>query len=73
MERVMGDEFRIFPDPDQIHYWVERKDRERVGFASEAAAQNYIDRGGHLQPIKKDIKTYVEGVEIPTPSPQKPK
>ena len=35
-----------------------RKDGERVRFTSEAAAQNYIDRGHHLQPIKKDIKTY---------------
>jgi hypothetical protein len=54
----MSDEPRIFRDPDQIHWWVVRKDGERVRFTSEADAQNYIDRGHHLQPIKKDIKTY---------------
>ena len=36
-------------------------------FKSEDAAWKYVIRGDHLRPMKKDIKTYVEGVEIPKP------
>jgi hypothetical protein len=54
----MSNEPRIFRDTDEVHWWVVRKDGERVRFNSEAAAQSYIDHGEHLQPVKKDIKTY---------------
>jgi hypothetical protein len=61
----MSDEPRIVRDADPRYWMVIRIDGERVGgFTSEAAAQNYIDRGHHLQPIKKDIKTFIEGGEL---------
>jgi hypothetical protein len=67
----MSGEPRVVLDADSNYWMVIRPDGERVGrFRSEAEASRYIDRGDHLQPIKKDIKIYVEGVEIPTPPPK---
>jgi hypothetical protein len=61
----MSDEPKVMRDTGQIHWLVIRPDKERVcGFRSEAAAWRYIDRGDHLRPINKDIKTYVEGDEL---------
>jgi hypothetical protein len=63
---------RVVRDADQIHWLIVRHDGERIGgFKSEAEAWRYVERGHDLRPIKKDIKTYVEGVEIPTPPPPK--
>jgi hypothetical protein len=55
----MSGDPKVMLDSDQTHWLVVRPDGERVGgFKSEGAAWAYIDRGHHLQPIKKDIKTY---------------
>ena len=65
---------RVVHDADPNYRMVIRPDGERVvGFKSEADAWRYIDRGHHVQSLNKAIKTYVEGVEIPTPTPKRPR
>jgi hypothetical protein len=54
----MSDEPRVVRDADPNYWMVIRPDGERVGgFKSEADAWRHIDRGRHLQPLNKPIKT----------------
>ena len=64
----MSNEAKVIREAHPPYRWIViRPDGERAYFEFEDAAWKYVIRGDHLRPMKKDIKTYVEGVEIPKP------
>jgi hypothetical protein len=49
----------VIRDAHPPHHWIViRPDGDRVTFEYEKAAYDYVIRGDHLRPMKKDIKTY---------------
>ena len=63
---MIDDEARVVRDAHPPYHWIViRPDGDRAGgFRSEDAAWQYVIRGDHLRPKKKDIKTYAEGDEL---------